>query len=243
MPFSENRPLASTARPRRFLFEYTQAAVIALMFALFVRTYLLQAYRIPSPSMEDSLLIGDHILLNKNSVAPLSLSEERAILPIAPIRRGDVVVFRPTHDPDQDYIKRVIGLPHETIEMVNQVVYVRSPGEEGFTALLEPYATHKDPAGVPPNLNDFPARTIPEGEYFMMGDNRDNSFDSREWGTVPRWNISGRALVIYWSFDGADPSGALAAAREKSSQVKRILSGFTAVFHASRWERTGQSIR
>jgi signal peptidase I len=235
--------LADTARPRRFLFEYAQAAVIALMFALFVRTYLVQAFRIPSPSMEDSLLIGDHILVNKFSVAPLALSLERAVLPIGPLRRGDVVVFRPPHDPGQDYIKRVIGLPNETIEMINQVVYVKDPGEEGFTALLEPYATHKDPEGVPPNLNDFPAATIPEGEYFLMGDNRDNSFDSREWGTVPRRSISGRALIVYWSFDGADPNGALAAAREKSSQVKRILSGFTALFRGSRWERTGQPIR
>ncbi len=235
--------MANTNRPRRFLFEYTQAAVIALIFALFVRTYLVQAFRIPSPSMEDSLLVGDHILVNKFSVAPLALPLERAILPLAPIRRGDVVVFRPRHDPDQDYIKRIIGLPNETIEIVNQVVYVRKPGQEGFMALLEPYALHKDPGGVPPSLNDFPATTIPDGEFFVMGDNRDNSYDSREWGTVPRSNISGRGLLIYWSFDGNDPHGAFAAARRKPSRVDRMLSGFTAVFRGTRWERSGQAIR
>ncbi len=230
-------------RPRRFLFEYTQAAVIALLFALFVRTFLVQAFRIPSPSMEESLLVGDHILVNKFSLAPLAYAPEQALLPLAPIRRGDVVVFRPTHDPGQDYIKRVIGLPHETIEIVNQVVYVRKPGEEGFMALLEPYAIHRDPQAVPARLNDFPPVTIPEGEYFLMGDNRDNSFDSREWGTVPRDQITGRALLIYWSFDGAETGGARASARRETSGVRRILSGFTALFSRSRWQRTGQPIR
>ncbi len=229
-------------RPRRFLFEYTQAAVIALMFALFVRTFIVQAFRIPSPSMEESLLVGDHILVNKFSIAPLAYGPERALLPLAPIRRGDVVVFRPRHDPDQDYIKRVIGLPNEMIEIVNQVVYVRDPDDEGFMALLEPYAIHRDPESVPPTLNDFPAMTIPEGEYFLMGDNRDNSFDSREWGTVPRDNINGRALLVYWSFDGADPGGALAAARRQPSRVRRVLAGFTAIFRDSRWERAGRPI-
>ncbi|MFQ5877352.1 MAG: signal peptidase I [Acidobacteriota bacterium] len=239
----EPDPVRSHRRPRRFLFEYAQAAAIALIFALFARTFLVQAFRIPSQSMEDSLLVGDHILVNKFTLAPLASPLERAVLPLAPIRRGDVVVFRPPHDPEQDYIKRVIGLPGETIEIINDVVYVREPGRAGYTALLEPYVVHKEPGAVPAELRDFGTVEIPEGEYFVMGDNRDNSLDSRDWGTVPRRTIIGRALLVYWSFDGSAAAGARAAPRDERSAVGRLLYGATAVFRGTRWNRSGMPIR
>ncbi|HEU4400493.1 MAG TPA: signal peptidase I [Candidatus Polarisedimenticolia bacterium] len=231
------------ARPRRFVFEYTQAAVIAFIFALFVRTFLIQAFQIPSPSMEDSLLVGDHILVNKFALAPQSLPFERLLLPLAEVRRGDVVVFRYPHDPRQDYVKRVIGLPGETIKIVDRVVYVRKPGAEGYMPLLEPYSNHKDPGGVPPGLDNFEALSIPAGEYFVMGDNRDNSLDSREWGFVPRENIVGRCLLVYWSFDGIDPGGVQAATRSRPGPVGRILSGAGAFFRGTRWDRSFLLIR
>jgi signal peptidase I len=227
----------------RHLFDYAQAAIVAIIFALFVRTFLAQPFTIPSPSMEDSLVVGDYILVNKFALAPLSLPIERLFLPLAQVRRGDVVVFRYPHDPGQDYVKRVIGLPGETIKIVNRVVHVREPGEEGYLALLEPYSNHRDPGGVPPGLDNFGPFAIPEGQYFVMGDNRDNSLDSREWGTVPRANIIGRGLVVYWSFEGADPNGARAAARVPRTRVNRLLTSAGAFFTGTRWDRTGHIIR
>lgn len=233
--------VALKERPRRFVVEYLQAAVVAIIFALFVRTFLVQPFKIPSPSMEDSLLVGDHILVNKFALAPLSLPIERLFLPIAGIRRGDVVVFRPPHDPAQDYIKRVIGLPGETIRIVDQVVLVRPPGEEGYLPLVEPYAVHADPEGAA-DLEDLEPVAIPEGQYFVMGDNRDNSLDSREWGTVPRDRITGRGLLIYWSLEGAGADGAQAATRDQSA-ARRLWTGASSAFRATRWERTGRVIR
>ncbi len=225
------------------MFEYTQAAIIAFMFALFVRTFLFQPFQIPSPSMEDSLLVGDHILVNKFALAPLSHPIERLFLPIAEVSRGDVVVFRYPKDEGQDYVKRVIGLPGETLKIVDKVVYVKKPGDEGYLALLEPYSVHKDPGGVPPGLDNFGPVTVPRDEYFVMGDNRDNSLDSREWGYVPRSDIIGRGLLVYWSFRGESQDGARAASRGPASRVDRLLWSVGAIFRSTRWERTGRIIR
>ncbi len=234
--------MTGAVRKRRFFFEYSQAAVIAFIFALFVRTFLFQAFQIPSASMENTLLVGDHILVNKFALAPLALPFERAVLPFADVHRDDIVIFRFPGDPRQDYVKRVIGLPGDTIQIVDQVVYVRKAGAEGFTALLEPFAVHKDPKGVPDSLNNYGPIDVPKGSYFAMGDNRDDSLDSREWGFVPRENIIGRALMVYWSFDGVRSEGAQAASREPSTGVRRILAGAKAFVRATRWGRAGQMI-
>jgi signal peptidase I len=229
--------------PRRILFEYAQAAVIALIFALFVRTWLFQMFKIPSASMEDTLLIGDHVLVNKFALAPLRHPFETAFLPLAEIKRGDIVIFRFPHDPEQDYVKRVIGLPGDSLQIVNNVVYVQERGAQGFTALTEDYTIHKHPGEVPESLLNLGPIEVPEGSYFAMGDNRDDSLDSREWGFVPRANIVGRALLIYWSFDGVGPDGALALAPENGSGLARLAHAFTAIFRFTRWERSGKVVR
>lgn len=236
--------MTDPVRPRRFLFDYGQAALIAMIFALFVRTFLFQMFKIPSASMEDTLLIGDHVLVNKFAAAPLTLALEREVLPFAPVRRGDIIIFRYPHDPQQDYVKRVIGLPGDSIQIVQGVVYIQPAGQQGYAALEEPYAVHKHPGEVPENIDSFGPVAVPEGQYFAMGDNRDDSLDSREWGFVPRQNIVGRALLIYWSFDGVGPDGALALARGGSeSGLGRFLHGLTAVFRYTRWERSGMIVR
>jgi signal peptidase I len=244
-------PLLSPARAadpgaprsaRRWLFDYAQAAVVALIFALFVRTYLFQVFKIPSASMEDTLLVGDHLVVNKFSLAPLALSAERGILPLAEVKRGDIVIFRYPHDPRQDYIKRVIGLPGDSLKIVDQVVWVRPRGAGGYSALDEPYTVHKYPGGVPDGLNNYGPVDVPDGQYFMMGDNRDDSLDSREWGFVPRRFIVGRPLVIYWSFDGIGPDGTLQLAPGDSG-VMRVLHSLTAIFRMTRWERSGRMVR
>ena len=235
--------MAVSLKPRRFAFEYTQAALVAVIFALFVRTFLVQPFTIPSPSMEDTLLVGDYILVNKFALSSLSSPIERALLPIAPVRRGDVIVFRYPHDERQDYVKRAIGLPGETVKIVDRVVYIQKPGQEGYVPLIEPYGNHKDPGSVPPQLDNFGPLAVPEDQYFVMGDNRDNSLDSREWGFVPRDHIIGRGLLVYWSFEGVEPDGARAASRQPESGVRRILSSAGAILTGTRWDRTFHSIR
>ena len=234
--------MAISLRPRRFLFEYTQAGLVAIIFALFVRTFLIQPFTIPSPSMEDTLLVGDYILVNKFALTHLALPFERAVLPIAEVRRGDVIVFRYPHDESQDYVKRAIGLPGETIKIVDRVVYIRKPDSEGYTPVIEPYASHRYPGPDTVALDNFGPLTIPKGQYFVMGDNRDDSSDSREWGLVPRDHIVGRGLLVYWSFVGADPDGARAAARRPTA-AGRLLSSAGAFFTGTRWERSGKPIR
>ncbi len=229
----------------RVLFDYSQAAAVAIIFALFIRTWIFQPFHIPSPSMEDSLLVGDHILVNKFVLAPGASALERAFLPFAALKRGDIIVFRPPHDVFQDYVKRVIGLPGETVKIVDKVVHVRAPGEEGYVPLLEPYGNHKDPGAVPPELDNFGPVTVPEGQYFVMGDNRDNSLDSREWGFVPRDGVVGRGLLIYWSFAGgaSDGTPARAAGAPSGSEVDRLLTSASAFFTSTRWERTFKIVR
>jgi signal peptidase I len=234
---------AHPGRPRRFFFEYAQAAIIGMIFALFVRTYLFQMFKIPSASMEDTLLIGDHVLVNKFAMAPLALDIEREFLPFQDVHRGDVVIFRYPHDMQQDYVKRIIGLPGDTVRIVDQVVYIRPAGEKGFTALPEPYMVHKFPGEVPDNLMNFGPIEIPDGQYFAMGDNRDDSLDSREWGFVPRRNIVGRVLLVYWSFKGVSPDGTLALASGEESGLKRFGHALTAIFRYTRWERSGLIVR
>jgi signal peptidase I len=190
--------------------EYFESICVAVILALFVRTFVVQAFKIPTGSMENNLLIGDHLLVNKFVFAPTMTGVEDALLPIDPIRRGDIVVFKYPEDPERDFIKRVIGLPGETIELKNKKVHIDGK------PLDEPYVHFLFPAGDPGDSGstDFDVRrnyglvSVPAGHYFMMGDNRDNSQDSRYWGFMPRSYVKGKALFVYFSF--GDPSSGLA---------------------------------
>jgi signal peptidase I len=183
----------STAR------EYFESICIAVILALFVRTFVVQAFKIPTGSMENNLLIGDHLLVNKFVYAPTTTPLEDMLLPIDPIRRGDIVVFKYPEDPERDFIKRVIGLPGETIELKAKKVYIDGK------PLDEPYVQFLIPPDEEGN-GDFDVRVqygpvdVPEGHYFMMGDNRDNSQDSRYWGFLPQDYVKGKALFVYFSF-------------------------------------------
>jgi signal peptidase I len=196
----------STAR------EYFESICVAVILALFVRTFVVQAFKIPTGSMENNLLIGDHLLVNKFVHAPTTSSVERAMLPIDPIRRGDIIVFKYPEEPERDFIKRVIGLPGETIELRKKRVFI--DGKQ----LDEPYVHYLSP----PDQDDgdeFDVRvqygpvTVPAGHFFMMGDNRDNSQDSRYWGFLPQEYVKGRALFVYFSFGEGDLAEAVTGVR------------------------------
>jgi signal peptidase I len=208
----------STAR------EYFESIVIAVILALFIRTFVVQAFKIPTGSMEPNLLVGDHLLVNKFVFGPATGAVERAVLPMREVRRGDIVVFKFPEEPERDFIKRVIGLPGDTLEVRQRQVLIN--GEP----LDEPYAHFLFPVGAEDTGFDVRSRygpvTVPDGHLFAMGDNRDNSQDSRYWGFLPLAYVKGRALMVYWSFEA--PPG------------ENPVTGF---FSGTRWGRLFHQIR
>jgi signal peptidase I len=215
--------------------EYYEALLIAVIFVNFARIFAFQAFKIPTGSMEDNLKVGDHIIVNKFIYGPGTTLG--GMLPIREIRRGDIIVFRYPLQPDTDFVKRVIGLPGDTVEVRDKVVSINGK------PMAEPYVIHVDPMVYPakPQLpepyrsrDQYGPYTVGEGQYFAMGDNRDRSSDSRYWGTVPRSMIKGRAFMVYWSFDGtpASPDAPPAA------RIKELLGVAVHFFTKSRWERT-----
>ena len=223
--------------------EYFESIVIAVILALFIRTFVVQAFKIPTGSMENNLLIGDHLLVNKFVLGPTMWPIERALLPIGTIRRRDVLVFKYPEEPDRDFIKRVIGLPGETLEVREKKVYING------APLDEPYAHYLTPAADESQYHEvtsFDVRerygpvTVPPSQYFMMGDNRDNSQDSRYWGFLPRENIKGRALVIYWSYEAGRQDYQDEGA---GATIKGLVSVVTHFFTRTRWDRMLRQIR
>jgi len=183
---SSPKEVQEAASFKEVFLDYAKSIVIALIIALVVRTFIVQAFRIPSGSMIPTLLVGDHILVNK------------FIYHFKDPQHGDVVVFKFPLDPKKDYIKRIIGIPGDRIEIRDKVVY------RNGKPLKEPYAIHEDnrtlPAAFQPRDNFGPV-VVPPNSYFMMGDNRDHSNDSRFWGIVPYRLIVGKPWFIYFSWD------------------------------------------
>ena len=189
--------------------EYTEAILIALLLALLIRTFIIQAFKIPSGSMENTLLIGDHILVSKFSYGThipneipfldIKLFDDIVLFSKVP-QRGDIIVFKFPKDERRDFIKRVIGLPGDFLEVRRQKIYINKKLFE------DTHARHTDPASndsfVP--RDDFGPVLVPEGYVFVMGDNRENSQDSRYWGFLNIKKIRGKALMIYWSWDRID---------------------------------------
>jgi len=220
--------------------EYFESIVIAVILALFVRTWVVQAFKIPTGSMENNLLIGDHLLVNKFVFGPQLSTAERAILPMRDIKRGDIVVFKYPDEPERDFIKRVIGLPGETIELRNKKVFVNGVGLE------EPYVHFLEASHMAGEVTSFDVRerygpvTVPKDQYFVMGDNRDNSQDSRYWGFLPRDYVKGKALVIYWSYEAGREDYQEETA---GATVKGLASVFVHFFTRTRWDRMFHVIR
>jgi signal peptidase I len=204
--------------------EYFESICIAVILALFVRTFVVQAFKIPTGSMENNLLIGDHLLVNKFVFAPTLNSLERQLLPIDPVRRGDILVFKFPQDPERDFIKRVTGLPGETLEVRNKKVFINGkPLDEPYVHFIFP-PEERAPGDVNFDFSeksDYGPVTVPDRHYFMMGDNRDNSEDSRYWGFMPADYIKGKALFVYFSF--ADPDERESGGLFSSVRWRRLL--------------------
>ncbi len=228
-----------------------QSLLATVVIAVFVITFVVQAFQIPSESMENTLLIGDYLLVDK-----LRYGGDRpweVFMPYRPIRRGDIIVFRYPINPVQHFVKRVVGLPGDHVRLINRQVYVNG------IPLREPYVRYNS---VPRDVfrDDFPRLNVPvpglegdwwlemrklvedgqlivpEGHYFVLGDNRDDSKDSRYWGFVPRENIVGRPLLIYWSIRTAEPD--MASSPSPGDRLFHLAYSVSHLFQMTRWDRT-----
>jgi signal peptidase I len=222
--------------------EYIEAILVAALFLQFTNTFVLQAFYIPSGSMEKTLLVGDHLFANRFIFGAHSWDWEKKLLPQRDIQRGDIVVFRSLETPRIDVVKRVIGLPGDKVAMVDKKLYLNDKPVEDSA-----FAIHGDSV-VYPNLpyytdprrarDNFVFERVPPGNIFLMGDNRDNSHDSRFWGPLPMHMVKGRALFIYWSYEGGNYEET--GVGQKAVDLGRTLLGF---FPNTRWSRTLRLIR
>jgi signal peptidase I len=231
---------------RNFIHEWS----LNILILLFGTTTLVQAFIVPTPSMDTTVMVGDHLLVDKLSYAPAG-SFSRYLLPYTDPKRGDIIVFRYPMDISQNYVKRVMGVPGDHIRVVDKVVYLNGK------PLTEPYAQHIFP-NLEPYRDNFPSEprgpvydrakqmlaehvengdlVVPPDSYFAMGDNRDNSLDSRYWGFVPRENIIGKPLLIFWSYDA--PTADLVG--YSSDHFIDLAKNF---FFKTRWDRELKLVR
>jgi signal peptidase I len=228
-------------RDRSVAREYFEALVIAAIFLRFTNTFVIQTFYIPSGSMEETLLIGDHLFVNRFIYGPAATELERKLLPLRSPRRGDIVVFRSKETPSMDVVKRCIGVPGDEVRVVQKQLYLN-----GTPVNDASYAVHKDPnvmsrysptGGIRDN---FGPEKVQEGNYFCMGDNRDNSWDSRFWGELPASYLKGRALFVYWSYGGETSDGTWRGWGPKLRDLAATATGF---FTSTRWSRSFRLIR
>jgi signal peptidase I len=234
--------------------ESIQSLVATVVIAIFVVTFVVQAFQIPSESMENTLLIGDYLLVDK-----LRFGTDHFwnfILPYRPVKRGDIVVFHYPVHPSEHFVKRVLGVPGDRLRLINRKVYVNgNPITEPYVHFFRPHDQFRDEfprldrvtAGVTGDwwlqmnkLVDDGELIIPEGNYFVMGDNRDDSYDSRYWGFVPKENIVGRPLLIYWSMRSSDP---MPVAVTPGDKLYRFFYALSHIFQITRWDRTLRLVR
>ncbi len=172
--------------------EYAEAAAIAILLALFIRAFVVQAFKIPSGSMEPTLLVGDHILVNKFLYGVKIPYLQSTLIPISDPKRGDIIVFIYPEDKSKDFIKRVIGIPGDKIQIQGRQIFINGQ-------LFDDQHGYYDKEAGNPDRSFGPV-VVPKGDYFVMGDNRDHSLDSRFWGFVPSTAVKGKAFIIYWSW-------------------------------------------
>jgi signal peptidase I len=200
---AQNEAVAPEAaiKTKSTLREYAEALAVAFILALFIRTFIVQAFKIPSGSMLPTLQIGDHILVNKFRYGIRIPLVSKRVLKFADPRRGDIIVFIYPVDTQKDFIKRVIGEPGDVIEIKHKQLYVNDQKiEDAWAHFVEGPG---DQSRLTPRDNYGPV-TVPPDKVFVMGDNRDRSYDSRFWGFVPLDDVKGKAFLIYWSWDGED---------------------------------------
>lgn len=221
--FSDHRDEQAPTHTKGVVREYVEVILVCVIFILFARHFVFQQSEIPSGSMEDTILVGDYILVNRWAYAPVSFEWERALFPSREVRRGDVIVFKQPQTPERDYIKRVIGLPGDTVQVTRAgEVFVNGD------PLIEPYVNPLYAETKP-----YPPTRVELGKYFVMGDHRNLSSDSRDWGQPSVDLIKGKAFIVLLSTQPRSGEG------RSSEQVTLRSLGvklYKLVFH-SRWDR------
>jgi signal peptidase I len=212
--------------------DYAETILICVIFVIFSRAFVFQQSKIPSGSMEDTLLKGDYIMVNRFVYGQTSFEWENKLLPTRPVQRGDVVVFRYPREPQIDYIKRVAGVPGDTVKIRRGYLYVNDERIE------EPWVQARY-RRVP----DYGPVRVDEGHYFVMGDHRDSSSDSRVWGFVSRDLIKGRALLVWYSFDESRDRNSTSVNPELDQRVKSWGYKLRHFFTRTRWKRCFSLIR
>ncbi|HUF77736.1 MAG TPA: signal peptidase I [Thermoanaerobaculia bacterium] len=234
-------PEPQRKRPYR---ETLEALVIAAIFLRFANTFVVQTFYIPSGSMEETLLVGDHLFVNRFIYGPTATGLERKLLPHREVERGDVVIFRSPEDPRTDLVKRCLGQPGDRVDLADKRLYLNGVpvADEAFVQHTDP-TTYADVASLGEQArrrDQFGPETVPEGHYFCLGDNRDESYDSRFLGPIPGELIKGRASLIYWSNQGETPDGRRETWGRRLARIVKTLVLFPV---NTRWERTFQLIR
>ena len=215
--------------------ELLEAVLVAVVLALFVRTFLIQAFVVPTPSMEKTVLAGDHVVVNKFLFAPRALEVLDRLLPRRPLRRGDLIVFKFPEDPHRDFVKRAVALPGDAVEIRGKRVFINYKLESESSVFHSESRVWPDDPQLPENLrrrDHVSLLQVPPDTYFALGDNRDNSYDSRFWGPVPAGNLKGRPLFVYWSY----PPG-------WAQRRRGALGWLSDFFRSTRWSRTLLPVR
>lgn len=230
---------------RHALWEYLEAILAAVLLALFVKAFVFEAFQIPSASMEENLLVGDHVLVNKFVYAP-HRGPWRLVLPYRDLKRHDVFVFRFPEDPSRDFIKRVVAEGGDILEIRRKRLFLNGePQAEPFVTFRDPrvYTEGPEIAQVPEALSkrdELGPTLVPRGSFFAMGDNRDNSQDSRYWGAVPESLVRGRAVLVYWSYDAGSVPRPFTG---RGASVRQFLDTAIHFFDRTRWSRTLRIVR
>lgn len=237
----ETGPLTSEPTRHSSAREWYESLLVAGVFVLFVRSFVVQTYQVPTGSMEKTILVGDHLLVNKFAYAP-RLPVLARLLPYRDVHRGDIIVFKKPGDdrnPGDVLVKRAVGAPGDTVQVREKALFVNGRPADGpnvqhiFSETWPP----DDPRG--PRDHVGPLR-IPPNAYFGMGDNRDNSLDSRFWGPIPRENIFGRPFLLYWSYEAEPNSHIWRGPIEKIRQLAGVAIHF---FSRTRWDRMFRLVR
>jgi signal peptidase I len=232
------------AAVRSTLREYLEALLIAAVFLGFTNTFVVKTFYIPSGSMEDTLLIGDHLFVNRFIFGPAATAGEDRLLPRRGVRRGDIVIFRSVENPMVDMVKRCVALPGDTVEIRQKRLYVNGVEvkDDAFALRRDPRVFPDQPlVGEKARLRDnFGPLLVPPDRYFCMGDNRDYSWDSRFWGPVPAQMIKGRPVFVYWSYGGETADGNWHGWGDRLRQLVKTVVGLPM---RSRWERSFHLIR
>ena len=224
--------------------EYLEALIIAGIFLGFTNTFVVKTFFIPSASMEETLLIGDHLFVNRFIYGAKATEIENSFFPLRQVERGDIVIFRSPERPLVDMVKRCVALPGDEIKVMNKELFINGDRvDDDFYTWHRDARIFQDLPAVSESArrrDNFGSYVVPAEHYFCLGDNRDQSYDSRFWGPVPSHFVKGRAFLIYWSFGGETSDGVWRGWRNKMKQLAGTAAGF---FHRTRWERTFRIIR